>query len=125
MQKSDQIQLELERLNSEAKEKENSIKEKIALASVCCEQIKGNASEFLQNKKEEIQREKQGKTDAAKAIYAEKKAKLKREIQANSGLTYSAWTALEWSSFNIETDRLKRDVTRLGSFTAKGPNGSQ
>jgi hypothetical protein len=120
MAKSDQIKSEIDRLTSEARENEISLQEKRTAAAACRQQIRNGISQFLQKRQKEIEETKSKETCDAQAKFTGTHAKLRSAVEAKTGFTYAAWDDSLWSSFDIEKERPQYNLTRLGSFVAKG-----
>jgi S-DNA-T family DNA segregation ATPase FtsK/SpoIIIE len=124
MLKSEQIQLEIDRLSKEAREKSASLKEKTSSAVEQYKKIKSTISNFARSERARILAEKEAAMQTAQALYSKEFEELRGVLENSNGLTHMPWDAPPWLSFDIESQRPDYNSTRIGKLLVKGENGA-
>jgi hypothetical protein len=122
MLKSEQIKMQIARLNSAAEETKASLQEMQVSAAKEYNRVEGVISEFLKERRAEIDLNKLAKINAAETDFLKKQAELRAIIDKQTGLTYVPWDDPLWATFDIHKARGAHNLTRLGTFTIKTQN---
>lgn len=122
MRKSEGLKSEIDRLNLEARNCGVLLQEKKVAAMASAGQVTTSISQFLQDSQSQINRDKLDKERTAKTTFTNTFESLQAALKAHVGITHAPWQDSVWASFDIEKERPERNLTRLGTFIAKGQN---